>query len=136
MTTLIDTDVLLDLATDDPVWASWSLSKLDGASLSGPIVINPIIYAELAARYPDTHTLDEFIVRLGADVENIPKAGLFLAGKAFQLYRQRGGTKTGVLADFLIGGHAAVSGLSLLTRGRARYASYFPTVKLIAPDQG
>ena len=95
MTTLIDTNVLLDLATDDPVWASWSLSKLDGASLSGPIVINPIIYAELAARYPDTQTLDEFVVRLGTDVEDIPKAGLFLAGKAFQHIRCHPGLEPG-----------------------------------------
>lgn len=63
----------------------------------------------------------------------MPWAALFLAGKAFQNYRARGGSRTGVLPDFLIGAHAAVAKPPLLTRDVGRYRSYFPSVALIAP---
>lgn len=131
---LVDTNVLLDLATSDPVWKGWSLAQLKRAALEGPIVINPVIYAELAARYSTIRALEDFIAVLDADFLEIPKSALFQAGKAFQRYRKQGGTKTGVLSDFFIGAHVAVAAMPLLTRDRARYATYFPTVHLIAPD--
>lgn len=134
--TLVDTNVLLDLATDDPTFGDWSLAQLEAASLRGPLLINDVIYAELSVRYERIEDLDEFVGRAGLRREAMPTAALFLAGKAFLAYRQAGGSRTGVLPDFFIGAHAAVWGHALLTRDRGRFATYFPTVELIEPQQG
>lgn len=131
--TLVDTNVLLDLVTDDPDFAEWSISQLEAASLTGPLLINGVIYAELSVRYEAIERLDEFIAGIGLKMEPVPTAALFLAGKVFQKYRQSGGTRTGVLPDFFIGAHAAVSDYSLLTRDVGRYRTYYPKLKLITP---
>ena len=130
---LIDTNVLLDLVTNDPKFAEWSIAQLEAASLTGPLLINDVIYAELSVRYETKEKLDEFIDGIGLKLEPIPPAALFLAGKVFQQYRQAGGTKTCVLPDFFIGAHAAVLKLQLLTRDVGRYRTYYPTLKLITP---
>lgn len=129
--TLIDTNVLLDLVTDDPKFADWSIAQLEAASLAGPLLINDVIYAELSVRYELKEKLDEFIDGVGLKLDPIPRTALFLAGKVFQKYRQAGGTRTGVLPDFFIGAHAAVSELPLLTRDVGRYRTYYPTLTLI-----
>ncbi|MBB3656744.1 hypothetical protein FHX15_001972 [Rhizobium sp. BK650] len=131
--TLIDTHVLLDLVTNDPVWADWSIAQLEAASLAGSLLINDIIYAELAVRYERIEELDAFIDEAGLILAPFPRAGLFLAGKVFTQYRRAGGSRTGVLPDFLIGAHAAVQRLPVLTRDVGRYRAYFPTVELISP---
>ena len=130
---LVDTNVLIDVATDDPVWAPWSLAQLEAASLSGPLLINDVVYAELSVRYPHIEALDHFVSEAQLDLVAIPRAALFLAGKVFADYRRAGGTRTGVLPDFFIGAHAAVAGLPLLTRDAGRYRTYFPRLALIAP---
>lgn len=132
--TLVDTNVLLDLVTDDPKWADWSLSQLEAASLDGPLLINDAVYAELAVRYERIEPLEAFVDRAGLEMTAMPRAALFLAGKVFTQYRKAGGSKTGVLPDFFIGAHAAVAGLRLLTRDVGRYRTYFPSLQLIAPD--
>lgn len=131
--TLVDTNVLLDLVTNDPVWANWSIGQLETASLAGPLLINDIIYAELAVRYERIEDLDAFVD--AAELINIPmpRAALFLAGKVFTDYRRSGGSRTGVLPDFMIGAQAAVQNLPILTRDVGRYRTYFPTVELISP---
>ena len=131
--TLVDTNVLLDLVTDDPKWSDWSIAQLEAASIEGPLLINDVIYAELAIRYERIETLEAFVEEAGLDMRPIPKPALFLAGKVFTQYRKAGGTRTGVLPDFFIGAHAAVQQLPLLTRDVGRYRSYFPSLKLIAP---
>jgi predicted nucleic acid-binding protein len=131
--TLVDTNVLLDLVTDDPDWSEWSLARLEEAALAGPIVINDVVYAETSIRYRRIEDLDAMLVHAMIEVAPAPRAALFLAGKAFQRYRTAGGPRTGVLPDFFIGAHAAVAGWPLLTRHAGRYRSYFPTLKLIAP---
>ena len=131
--TLVDTNVLLDLVTNDPVWADWSIAQLEAASLTGPLLINDIIYAELAVRYERIEELDGFIDEAELILAPFPRAALFLAGKAFTQYRRAGGSRTGVLPDFLIGAHAAVQTLPVLTRDVGRYHSYFPTIELISP---
>ncbi len=133
--TLIDTNVLLDLVTDDPVWADWSLAQLETASLAGPLLINDIVYAELAVRYDRIEDLDAFVEAAELTIAPMPRAALFLAGKAFTQYRRAGGIRTGVLPDFLIGAQAAVQRLPLLTRDVGRYRVYFPTVELISPER-
>jgi predicted nucleic acid-binding protein len=130
---LVDTNVLLDLVTDDPDWADWSEAQLEAASLHGPLVINDVIYAELSVRYERIEDLDAFIEAAGLEIIPIPRAALFLAGKVFARYRKAGGMRTGVLPDFFIGSHAAVAQLPLLTRDVGRYQTYFSSLKLITP---
>ena len=134
--TLVDTNVLLDLVTDDPQFADWSIAQLEAASLVGPLLINDVIYAELSVRYDSKEQLDAFISGIGLKREPIPDAALFLAGKVFRKYRKAGGTRSGVLPDFFIGAHAAARGLPLLTRDLGRYRSYYPTVEVIVPVKG
>lgn len=133
--TLVDTNVLLDVVTDDPDWADWSIEQLETAALRGPLLINDIVYAELAVRYERVERLETFLSEAGLDMVAMPRSALFLAGKVFQKYRKAGGSRSGVLPDFFIGAHAAVDRLDLLTRDTARYRTYFPTVTLIAPDR-
>jgi predicted nucleic acid-binding protein len=131
---LVDTNVLLDLVTDDEVWAAWSIGQLDAASLRGALLINGIVYAELSVRFARIEDLDLFVDEASLEVARIPRAALFLGAKAFQRYKAAGGPRAGVLPDFLIGAHAAVAALPLLTRDVARYRRYFPTVTLISPE--
>ena len=106
---------------------------MEAASLRGPLVINDVIYAELSVRFGQIETLQSALEAAGVVIEPIPRPALFLAGRAFQQCRAAGGSRTGVLPDFFIGAHAAVSARPLLTRDVQRYRSYFPTVDLIAP---
>lgn len=131
---LVDSNVLLDVATDDPVWASWSVAQLEASSLEGALLIDDVVYAELSIRYDRIEDLDTFIETAALQIQPIPRPALFLAGKVFTLYRRAGGPRSGVLPDFFIGAHAAVSRLRLLTRDVGRYRTYFPTVELIAPN--
>ena len=131
--TLVDTNVLLDLVTDDAKWSDWSLARLEEAALAGPIFINDIVYAEASIRYDRMEAFDSMLAEAEIGVAPTPRAALFLAGKAYRRYRTAGGSRTGVLPDFFIGAHAAVAGWPLLTRDVGRYRSYFPKVTLIAP---
>lgn len=130
---LVDSNVLLDLVTNDPNWADWSLEQLENASLAGPLFINDVIYSELSVRYERIEALDEFIAEAGLELVPMPRSALFLAGKVFVHYRRAGGTRTGVLPDFFIGAQAAVLNLPVLTRDRGRYRTYFPKVELVTP---
>ena len=132
--TLVDTNVLLDLVTNDARFVEWSIAQLEGAFLRGPIIINDVIYAELSVRYAEVERLDAFVEEAGLQHDPIPREALFLAGKAFRAYRESSGTKTGVLPDFFLGAHAAVLEIPILTRDVARYRTYFPTVELITPN--
>lgn len=131
--TLVDTNVLLDLVTNDAQWADWSIRQLDAAALQGPLMINDVVYAELSVRFAAIETLEDALDEVSISVAAMPRAALFLAGKVFQRYRAAGGTRTGVLPDFFIGAHAAVAGLPLLTRDARRYRNYFPSVDLLTP---
>jgi predicted nucleic acid-binding protein len=131
--TLIDTNVLLDLVTDDLDWAEWSIEQLEAASLNGPLLINDVVYAELSVRYSRIEDLDAFLAAAAIEIAALPRPALFLAGKVFTRYRQSGGSRTGVLPDFFIGAHAAVSNLPLLTRDVGRYHTYFPSLTLVTP---
>jgi predicted nucleic acid-binding protein len=130
----VDTNVLLDVVTDNAEWASWSLRQLEAVALRGPVDINPVVYAELSVGYLRIEDVDAFILAAALGIAEIPRAALFMAGKAFQRYRAAGGSRTGVLPDFFIGAHAAIEKRPLLTRDARRYRSYFPSVSLIAPD--
>jgi len=133
--TLVDTNVLLDVATDDARWARWSLHQLDAASIRGPVLINAVVYAEFSIGYARVEEADHVLSDAGIDLIEMPRAALFLAGKVFRRYRAQGGSRTGVLPDFFIGAHAAVARLPLLTRDPRPYRTYFAGITLIAPDE-
>ncbi|WP_341720177.1 type II toxin-antitoxin system VapC family toxin [Micromonospora sp. FIMYZ51] len=134
-TTLVDTNVLLDVITDDPRWGDWSSGALAEARDAGALVINPIVYAEASVRFARIEDLDEALPAGDFLREELPYPAGFLAGKAYLAYRAQGGTKRSPIADFYIGAHAAVCGYRLLTRGGARYRTYFPRLELITPDE-
>ncbi|MDA3626736.1 type II toxin-antitoxin system VapC family toxin [Saccharopolyspora sp. WRP15-2] len=133
-TTLVDSNVLLDLVIADSEWFEWSAGSLEKAADDGLLVINPLIFAEVSVRFQTIEEVeeafpDDFFVRTP-----LPWSAGFLAAKCFAQYRKRGGEKRSPLPDFYIGAHAAVSRLRLLTRDASRYRTYFPTVELIAPE--
>jgi len=132
---LVDTNVILDLVQNDPVWADWSQQQLEAASLQATLCVNLVIYAELSIAFNAIEELERVLAEGEFQLEPIPREALFLAGKVFLDYRRRRGAKTGVLPDFFIGAHGAVAGVPLLTRDTRRYATYFPTLQLIGPPR-
>ena len=131
--TLVETNVLLDLATDDPHWSDWSVRALETAAIRGPLLINDVIYSELSVRFPTVEGLNQFVDAAGLEQTAMPRASLFLAGKVFRKYRSAGGARHGVLPDFFIGAQAAVLDVPLLTRDAGRYHTYFPRLVLVTP---
>lgn len=132
MTVLVDSNVLLDIFTEDATWFSWSSAIVAEHGESDLLAINPIIYAEISLEFSHIEDLDDALV----DFSRLPlpwEAG-FLAGRCLLQYRQRGGARGSPLPDFYIGAHASVSGLTLLTRDRARYRTYFPRLPIISPE--
>ena len=133
---LVDTNVLLDVAESDPAWADCSQRQLEHLALTDTLTINPVIYAEFSIGYARIEEVEAVLAAVAMLIAPMPREALFLAGKAFLQYRQRGGSRSGVLPDFFIGAHASVEGWRLLTRDVARYRSYFPGLQLIAPGLG
>jgi len=134
MPPLLDTNVLLDILTDDPKWGDWSQRQFTQAHAGGPIPINPIIYAELAAHFSAVEDLDHFLRPTFFKRLPLPYEAGFRASRAFLEYRKAGGAKTSPLPDFYIGAHAETAGFRLVTREVSRYRTYFPRVKLITPN--
>jgi predicted nucleic acid-binding protein len=131
--TLIDSNIWIDWFDEDSEWRAWSDAMVEDAMRRGPIVINPLIFAEVAAGFDSFEEIDALMAEPFVKREPLPWEAAFLAGRAFWLYRQRGGTRTSPLPDFYIGAHAAVAGHSLLTRDARRYRHYFPKLRIIAP---
>jgi len=130
---LVDTNVWFDVINADPVWFEWSAEQLEQVAQRGASAINVVIYAELSVRYERIEDFENAIAPFSIERLIVPYEAGFLAAKAFQRYRKRAGKRVGTLPDFLIGAHAAVARLPLLTRDPRRYSQYFPTVQLIAP---
>lgn len=131
---LVDSNVILDVLEDDPVWCAWAEEILGRYHETHTLYINPIVYAEVSIGYESVEAVEHIFNAVGLQMRQIPKEALFLAGKVFVAYRKRGGTRRSPLPDFFIGAHAAVEKLPLLTRDVSRYQTDFPTVDLIAPD--
>jgi hypothetical protein len=131
---LVDSDVLLDVMSEDASWFSWSVFAIQQAADNFRLVINPVIYAEASVRFTRIEELDAALPIDMVEREPIPYQAAFLAGKAYLTYRRRGGTRRSPLPDFFIGAHTAVSSYRLLTRDSARYRAYFPKLALIAPE--
>ena len=130
---LVDANVLIDVATNDPVWGDWSAEALMRAGQGARLVINPLIYAELSVAHARVETLEALLPEDVFHREPLPWPAAFLAGKAYLAYRRRGGERRSPLPDFYIGAHAAIEGMTLLTRDAKRYRSYYPTLELICP---
>jgi predicted nucleic acid-binding protein len=130
---LVDSNVILDLATVDSAWAPWSAAAVARLVDEAVLVINPLIYAEISVRYQSVEELEATLPIQAFRRDVLPYEAAFLAGKRYLEYRRRGGRRTSPLPDFYIGAHAAVRGYRLLTRDASRYRTYFPTVELIAP---
>lgn len=130
--TFVDSSVLLDVFTEDERWLEWSEAALREALAAGPLVINAVVLAEIAPRFSAIEAMQAALPpRLL--IEELPAAAAFLAGHAHADYRRAGGERTQILADFLIGAHAAVTRRPLLTRDPRRVSQYLPGVDLIAP---
>jgi predicted nucleic acid-binding protein len=131
--TLVDSNVLLDVITGDEEWLDWSAAALARAADTSPLVINPIVYAEVAARFARIEDLEEALPREYYQRRALPWEAAFLAGQCFVKYRRRGGSRRSPMPDFYIGAHAAIEGLTLLTRDPGRYRCYFPGLHILSP---
>ncbi len=131
---LVDTNILIDVLTDDEQWAEWSVGQLRAQSKMHQLVINPIIYVELSLTFSTVEALERSLEQMQIGSIELPRPALFLAGKALARFRGQGGTKSNMLADFFIGADAAASNLALLTRDSRRDSTYFPSVKLLTPE--
>lgn len=131
--TLVDSNVLLDLLTEDPEWLDWSSAALESEAERATLVIDPIIYAEVSIRFERIEDLEDALPPSMFRRDELPCEAAFLAGKCFVRYRRRGGARQSPLPDFYIGAHAAVAGMTLLTRDGSRYRAYFPELSMVAP---
>ena len=130
---LVDTNVLVDVLQNDPQWADWSIAQMRAQAKLHALAINPVIYAEMSLSFSTLEALDDVVLTMALELREIPRPALFLAARAYALYRRRGGNKGQVLPDFFIAAHAAVEGWPLLTRDASRFKTYFPTLDVIAP---
>lgn len=130
---LVDSNVLLDVVTEDPEWIDWSASALERAASQSRLLINPIVYAEVSIGFDRFEDVEAALPQGYFERRPLPWEAGFLAGKCFALYRGRGGARRSPLPDFYIGAHAAIEGLTLLTRDARRYRTYFPKLRITAP---
>ncbi len=136
--TLVDSCVLIDVLADDPQWAEWSIQKLEALGNQAPLVINPLILAEISPRFARASDLETALESLPLRRQDLPWDAAFLAGQAFKVYRQvknKGvGLQRSPMPDFYIGAHALLSGMRLLTRDAKRYSTYFPKLHVVSPE--
>ncbi|HLL81530.1 MAG TPA: type II toxin-antitoxin system VapC family toxin [Longimicrobium sp.] len=130
---LVDSNVLLDVLMEDPVWSAWSAEAIKRHEKESELVINPVIYAEVSVKYSRVEDVDDVLPPGRFRRDPLPWEAAFLAGKSYLVYRRRGGERRAPLPDFYIGAHAAVHQMRLLTRDTRRYRSYFPTLDIISP---
>jgi predicted nucleic acid-binding protein len=133
---LVDSNVILDVITDNASWRTWSATSLAEAAATQRLIINQVVFAEVSVAFRRMQDAEAALSHITLHRESVPFEAAFLAGKAFRSYRRRGGMRTSPLPDFFIGAHAAVAGYRLLTRDPARFHTYFPKLHLIAPRQG
>jgi hypothetical protein len=130
---LVDSNILLDIIEEDETWFDWSSRNLQEAADRSILIINPVIYSEVSVGFQQIEELETALPSDMFERHPIPWEAAFLAGKCFVRYRKLGGVRRSPLPDFFIGAHAAVAGLTLLTRDATRYRTYFPTISLMAP---
>ena len=130
---MVDSNVLLDVLTEDERWYDWSSAMLEELAEDHVLVLNPIVYAEVSISFDRIEDLDRALPPEMIERRAITPEVAFLAGKCFVKYRRQGGTRRSPLPDFFIGAHASVEGMPLVTRDAARYRTYFPRLEIISP---
>ena len=131
MISAVDTNILMDLITDDPVYADLSERLLRQAYDEGGIVMSEVVYAEIAPQFPDQEQLDDLLEKLSVRLVCSNARVAYSAGRKWGEYRKAGGTRSRLLADFLIGAHAMTHAERLLTRDRGFYRQYFSDLPLL-----
>jgi predicted nucleic acid-binding protein len=131
---LVDTNVLLDVLERTPAWGEWSAQQMRIQSQVHQLAVNPVIYAEVSPVFETPGQFDGRLVEMELTYRELSHEALFLAGHAHRRYRRSGGPRDTILADFLIGAHAAVLGCGIITRDPRRYRTYFPRVPLVTPS--
>jgi len=132
---LVDSNVILDIVTEDPEWFQWSSETLASYADRNILAINPIIYAEVSMGFDRIEEVEEVLPPAYYHRLQLPWETAFLAGKCFLKYRKRGGTKRSPLPDFFIGAHAIIMGMTLITRDVSRYRTYFPKLNIVSPEK-
>ena len=130
---LVDSNVLLDVLTEDSRWYARSSARLAAVAEDHVLVINPVVYAEVSIGFARIEDVDAAVPAEFFRREALPWEAAFLAGKCFLRYRRSGGARRSPLPDFYIGAHAAVRRIPLLTRDATRYRTYFPRLELLVP---
>ena len=134
MTLFLDSNVLLDIFTLDPSWSDWSIAQIrPHAGRPGSLLINGVVYAAISARATTQEAVDSDLGGFGIRMLEPGRPAFFSAGQAFAAYRDRGGSRSTILPDFIIGAHAAELGVPLVTRDPRRYRTYFPDLALVSP---
>ena len=129
---LVDSNIILDILTEDLNWYDWSASTLETLAEDNKLIINDVIYSEISISFRYIEELEEVLTN-SFIIQPIPKEALFLAGKVFIKYKNAGGVKQSTLPDFFIGAHASILDIPLLTRDKKGYKNNFPNLKIICP---
>ena len=129
---LVDSNIILDILTEDRNWYDWSASTLETLAEDNKLIINDVIYSEISISFRYIEELEEVLTN-SFIIQPIPKEALFLAGKVFVKYKNAGGVKQSTLPDFFIGAHASILDIPLLTRDKKGYKNNFPNLKIICP---
>lgn len=137
MITAVDTNVLLDLLATGSAFGDASEQALVEACGAGGLVVSEIVYAELGAAFRgDRERLDEFLEDAGIDLVRSPRTVFSEAGRMWRAYRDQGGSRERIVADFLIGAHAHKTSDRLLTRDRGFFRKWFQDLEVVDPSSG
>ena len=129
MITAVDTNILLDVFMSSERHGRQSRKRLADAYDSGAVIVCDLVYAELAPAFPDRSSLDDSLRQIGVRVSSINSSIAYEAGLRWKQYRSRGGPRTRIITDFLIGAHAMAEANVFLTRDRGFFTSYFPELE-------
>jgi predicted nucleic acid-binding protein len=130
---IVDSNIIIDLLSPDRPDAQASIDAYAEAVSATQCLIDHVIFAEVASRFRTAGQVASDLAKLGLVIEPLDDMIAFRAGLAFREYRRRGGPRGTILPDFLIGAHAEIRGVPILTRDTQRFASYFPNLELVSP---
>jgi predicted nucleic acid-binding protein len=131
---LVDSNILIDITSNDPVWFVWSSKQIVQLMLVEDLAVNQIVVAEVAPSMGSMEAFYTLLTSLSVELSSLNEDVAFMAGSAFLAYRKNGGKGRSTLPDFFIGAHAQHMGASILTRDSRFYRAYFPSVPLISPE--
>ena len=133
MITAVDANIVLDILVGTPTEVQSAHAALLAAKVAGDLVMSSVAYSEIAARFNSKAKADDFFSLLACKVQPLDENAAFLAGHFFAQYKKRGGTRTRIIADFLIAAHAQQNADRLLTRDTRFFGSNFPHLKAVSP---